>query len=85
MESAQAKVSRQDPHGGRLLKKKMHSVQSMGRRFERERAALTALPETEDAIFLSFPSEVSIPAGKRVLELNLPLLEAGGRPLARCV
>ena len=53
------------------------------RRFERERAALTALPETEDAIFLSFPSEVSIPAGKRVLELNLPLLEAGGRPLAR--
>lgn len=83
VESAQAKVSRQDPHGGRLLKKKMHSVQSMGRRFERERAALTALPETEDAIFLSFPSEVSIPAGKRVLELNLPLLEAGGRPLAR--
>ena len=65
-----AKVSRQDPHGGRLLKKKMHSVQSMGRRFERERAALTALPETEDAIFLSFPSEVSTPAGKRVLELN---------------
>ena len=48
-------LTRQDPHGGRLLKKKMHSVQSMGRRFERERETLTALPETEEAIFLTFP------------------------------
>lgn len=83
VESAQNKVSRQDPHGGRLLKKKMHSVQSMGRRFDKERESLTALPETEEAIFLSFPGEASIPNGKRVLELSLPALDAGGRVLSR--
>lgn len=83
VESAQNKVSRQDPHGGRLLKKKMHSVQSMGRRFDKERESLTALPETEEAIFLSFPGEASIPNGKRVLELSLPSLDAEGRVLSR--
>ena len=83
VESAQNKVSRQDPHGGRLLKKKMHSVQSMGRRFDKERESLTALPETEEAIFLSFPGEASIPNGKRVLELSMPALDAGGRVLSR--
>ncbi|HIS97279.1 MAG TPA: ABC-F family ATP-binding cassette domain-containing protein, partial [Candidatus Scatomorpha pullistercoris] len=75
VESAQRGISRQDPHGGRLLKKKMHSVQSMGRRFEKEREALTAMPETEEAIFLSFPSAACVPNGKRVLELALPVLE----------
>ena len=85
VESAQAGVSRQDPHSGRLLKKKMHSVQAMGRRFEKEREALTALPETEEAIFLSFPGGAAIPNGKRVLELSLPTLEAGGRVLSRGV
>jgi ATPase subunit of ABC transporter with duplicated ATPase domains len=32
---AQNSVSRQDPHSAALLKKKMHSVKSMGRRFEK--------------------------------------------------
>ena len=85
VESAQRGVSRQDPHSGRLLKKKMHTVQSMGRRFEREREALTALPETEEAIFLSFPSAACVPNGKRILELALPALEVDGRVLARDV
>ena len=43
VEHAQNAVSRQDPGGGRLLKKKMHAVQSMGRRFERE--AMRSPPE----------------------------------------
>ena len=85
VESAQRGISRQDPHGGRLLKKKMHSVQSMGRRFEKERKALTSMPETEEAIFLSFPSSASVPNGKRILELALPALEVEGRVLARDV
>ena len=33
---AQETISRQDPAGGRLLKKKMHAVKSMERRFEKE-------------------------------------------------
>lgn len=77
-------ISRQDPHGGRLLKKKMKAVQSTGRRFERERQDMTELPEEEEAIFLDFPAECALPAGKTVLDLDLPELAApDGRLLAQ--
>lgn len=72
-------ISRQDPHGGRLLKKKMQSVVSTGRRFAREEAELTALPEWEEAIFTAFdPERSAIPAGKTVLRFTQPMLLAGG-------
>lgn len=79
----QATITRQDPHGGRLLKKKMHAVQAMGRRFEREKAQLTQLPELEEAIFLRFPEEIQMPRGKTVLSYRQEALEAGDRVLAR--
>ena len=85
VEHDQAALTRQDPHSGRLLKKKMHAVQSMGRRFEREREALTALPELEEPVFLTFPQSASVPRGKRVLSLEVPVLAAGGRELAENV
>lgn len=82
----QATITRQDPHGGRLLKKKMHSVLSMGRRFEREKEEMTALPEWEEAILTAFDGGKSaFPAGKTVLRLDLPELRAGERLLARNV
>ena len=60
----QATITRQDPHGGRLLKKKMHAVQSLGRRFEREREDMTAMPEWEEAILAAFDEGKSaFPAG----------------------
>lgn len=83
VEHDQAAVSRQDPGKGRLLKKKMHAVQSMGRRFQREAEHMTRLPELEQAVFLRFPPEAALPAGKIVLELQLPELRAGERLLAR--
>ena len=82
VEHAQNAVSRQDPSSGRLLKKKMHTVQSMGRRFQREAQQLTALPEVEEEIFLRFAPEDAPPAGKVILDLNLPELLAGDRILA---
>lgn len=85
VEHQQATISRQDPHGGRLLKKKMHAVQSMGRRFEKEKERMTQLPDMEEAIFLRFPPETSIPAGKVVLDLALPALTVEGRVLAKNV
>ncbi len=86
VEHQQAVITRQDPHGGRLLKKKMHAVQSMGRRFERERENMTALPEWEEAILTAFNGAKSaLPTGKTVLRLDLPELAAGGRTLARSV
>ena len=82
----QAAISRQDPHGGQLLKKKMHAVLSMGRRFEREKEDMTQLPEWEEAILTAFDSgKASLPAGKTVLRLDLPELKAGERVLSRDV
>ena len=76
-------VSRQDPGKGRLLKKKMHTVLSMGRRFDREKEDMTASPEWEEAIFTSFdPTRSALPAGKTVLRLDLPILAAGDKTLA---
>lgn len=58
-------VSRQDPHSGYLLKKKMRAVKSMERRFDRE---------AEEAIFFRM-KDVSFPSGKMLLEYKLDRLE----------
>ena len=76
-------ISRQNPSGGRLLKKKMKSVKSLEKRFEREHEEMTELPEAESAITIKFERQKAMPAGKRVLDLTLPRLEApSGRLLA---
>ena len=76
-------ISRGDPHGGRLLKKKMHTVKAMQRRFEKERETLTKKIDAEEAVMIDFPP-VSLPAGKTVLDLELPELRApDGRLLQR--
>ena len=69
VEHDQQHISRQDPHGGQLLKKKMHAVQAMGRRFEREQDSLTAMPEQEEAIFAKLDC-TPLPADKTVLDLE---------------
>ena len=86
VEHQQETISRGDPHGGRLLKKKMHAVQSMGRRFEREKENMTPMPEWEEAILTAFDKGSSaLPAGKTVLRLEVPELMAGERVLAKNV
>lgn len=82
VEHQQNVVSRQDPGTARLLKKKMHSVMSMGRRFERESENMTAMPESEEAIFARLECE-PLPPGKVVLDMKLDALKAGDRILAR--
>ena len=80
----QANITRQDPHGGRLLKKKMHTVQALGRRFERERADMLPMPEWEEAIFAAFDGRTAvIPRGKTILRLDLAALTVGERILAK--
>ncbi|MBR0143386.1 MAG: ABC-F family ATP-binding cassette domain-containing protein [Clostridia bacterium] len=87
VDKAQENASRAEggDHIGRLLKKKMHAVKSMGRRLEKEEAALTHRPEKEEAIVVKFRPESAIPQGKRVLEFSLPELSAGEKVLARDV
>ncbi|MDR0862479.1 MAG: ATP-binding cassette domain-containing protein [Oscillospiraceae bacterium] len=83
VEHQQATISRQDPHGGQLLKKKMKAVKSLERRTEREAEDMTQLPDIEDAIFLKFAENLTVPNGKTVLDFRLAELTAGGRVLAR--
>lgn len=75
VEDAQRKITRQDPAKARLLKKKMHAVKSMERRFAREDENQTERPEEEDSIFFKIGSAASeIPAGKTVISYDLGTL-----------
>lgn len=85
VEQAQANVSRQNPHAGQLLKKKMKAIKSLEKRYERESENMRQLPEEEEAIFLRFGQDISIPTGKIMVDYSLKELRAadGERTLAR--
>ncbi len=69
VERAQNDVSRGDPSTGRLLKKKMHSVMSQGRKLEREREELTEAPMSEWQIDIALPPVV-LPRRKELLRFS---------------
>ena len=81
----QKTVTRQNPGEGRLLKKKMHVVTSMRKRFEREVENYIDFPEEEEAIMTKFSPGISLPKGKTVLDLKLPRLTVGEKLLAENV
>ena len=75
VESALGNVSRQVPSVGKNLKDKMHTVKAMGKRFEREDAQMTQMPEQEEAIFFKLGGDSSaMPTGKTVVEFKLDKL-----------
>lgn len=77
VEHALSTCTRQDPATAKNLKDKMHTVKSMGKRFEREDENMTEMPEQEEAIFFKLGDKSSgIPAGKTVIEYELPRLMA---------
>lgn len=75
---AQNAISRKDPAGGRLLKKKMHVVKAMARRFDKE--SYTTVDHPEEAINVFFP-KISLPPDKKILEVAGLSLEVPGRAL----
>ena len=81
----QKTITRQNPGGGRLLKKKMHTVLAMGKRFERQKEGFLDFPQTEDAILAKFDGDIAVPGGKCVLDFSCPELRAGEKLLARNV
>lgn len=83
VEHQQNAITRQDPHGGRLLKKKMHAVKAMGRRFEKESLQMTEFPEAEESIFIKFSEKTALAPGKRVLDFYAAKLMAGERVLSQ--
>lgn len=74
-------ISRQNPGGGRLLKKKMHNVLSMGRRFEKEKENFLDFPQEEEAILAKFDESIHLPSGKTVLDFSADRLCVGERVL----
>ena len=84
VEHAQASVSRQDPSVGRLLKKKMHTVTSIGKRLEKEQEQLTQAPEAEWAILPKWLGG-EVKNGRTVLEYGPAPLALSDRVLAKGV
>lgn len=69
----QNSITRQDPAKGRLLKKKMHAVKSMQKRFEKE--GYTKLDTLEEAIDVFFEPFDWNP-GKIILDVHYPQVKA---------
>jgi ATPase subunit of ABC transporter with duplicated ATPase domains len=84
VDRAQASVSRQDPSAGRLLKKKMHTVTSIGKRLEKEQQNLTEAPEAEWAILPKWLGG-EVKNGRTVLEYGPAALSLGERVLSENV
>ena len=85
VDHAQESITRADPAGGRLLKKKMHAVKSLGRRIEREYENRTQLPDVEEAILLRFSQGPCLPEGRVVLDYGPEPLRLGERTLCQSV
>ncbi len=75
---AQNVISRKDPAGGRLLKKKMHTVKAMERRFEKE--SYSTVDHPEEAINVFFP-DVKLNPSKIILQKNDMKISIGKRLL----
>lgn len=78
---AQKSVSRQEPGVARLLKKKMHTVKAMGKRFEREKDNFEDIPIKEDAILMKFINTKELPDGKTIIHLDQTSVSFEGKTL----
>lgn len=85
VEHQQATITRQDPHGGYLLKKKMRALKSQEKRFDKEFANMSEIPDSEEAILVRFDENISIPSGKVILDYHLDKLEVEERELASSI
>lgn len=72
VEHQQNNISRQNPHGARMLKKKMHSLKSQEKKLDI--ALLTRLPDVEESINFFF-EDVEIPKTKIILDLHIKELK----------
>lgn len=80
VEYQQNTISRSDPHGARLLKKKMHSLKSQEKKLDNKE--LTELPDVEESINFSF-EEVEIPKYKKIINISLKELKVKDKILSK--
>ena len=80
VEYQQNSISRSDPHGARLLKKKMHSLKSQEKKLDN--VELTEIPDVEESINFFFES-VDIPKTKNIISLNIKELKVADKILSK--
>ncbi len=80
VEYRQATISRQDPHGGQLLKKKMRNLKAVKRRIDS--TELLRKPDPEEAINLFFSDQQKISTKRVLLEDHCDILSIGKRKLS---
>jgi len=80
VEYQQNTISRSDPHGAQLLKKKMHSLKSQEKKLEN--IDLTELPDVEESINFFF-EEVEVPKTKNIININLTELKIHNKILSK--
>lgn len=80
VEYRQATITRQNPSGGRLLKKKMHVLKSQERKLKN--TELTQKPDVEEGINFFFEN-VNIPKNKVILDFHLDNLKVQDRILSK--
>lgn len=72
VEHQQNTISRKDPHGAKLLKKKMHSLKSQEKKLDR--TELLEIPDVEEHISFYFEN-VEIPKTKKIMSVNIKELK----------
>ena len=80
VEYQQNTISRKDPHGARLLKKKMHSLKAQENKLKK--IELTQIPDVEEKINFRFEN-VEIPKNKIIINLHIPELKIQDKILAK--
>ncbi len=80
VENSQNSISRKDPHGAKMLKKKMHSIKSQEKKLDEEN--LTKVPDVEEKINLFF-EDVKVPKNKEILKLDIPILKINDKILSK--
>lgn len=80
VEYQQNSISRKDPHGAKVLKKKMHALKTQEKKLGT--MEITEIPDVEESINFCFDS-ISIPNSKRIIHIELPKLEINNKLLVR--
>lgn len=79
---AQKTITRQDPHSGQVLKKKMHALKAQEDKLDIRKQNMTKVYESEEAIDIFF-DDVNINPNKVILDLNIDELKIDNKVLSK--
>ncbi len=80
VEYQQNTISRKNPHGAKVLKKKMHALKAQEKKLEQQERM--EIPDVEEKIFFFFDS-VFVPKSKSILHIEWSELKVSNNVLAR--